>query len=231
MSNARLRSLKDLFEYMGKIMKIIPESGYYNSNKFARILLESIQEITGKNGVNTVLNYANLSSLVDNFPPDNLDRTFDFAHFSMINQALEEIYGNRGGRGLALRVGRNTFDDVLKDYGALAGVGDIAFRVLPVQRKIFSGLQAMAKIFSEKSDQLSTVEETNDNYIYTIGRCPVCWGRKEKEKPVCFYIVGLLQEGLQWVSGGKEFRINESKCIALGDDVCEFVIFKQPHGK
>ncbi len=209
-------------------MNIIPESGYYNSNKFARILLESIQEITGENGVNTVLNFANLSSLVGNFPPDNLDRAFDFTHFSMINQALEEIYGNRGGRGLALRVGRITFDDVLKDYGALAGVGDLAFRVLPLHMKISIGLQAMAKIFSEKSDQISTVEEVDDIYIYTIERCPVCWGRKEEENPVCFYIIGLLQESLHWVSGGKEFRINESKCIALGDDVCEFVIFKQP---
>ena len=209
-------------------MNIIPESGYYNSNKFARILLESIQEITGENGVNTVLNFANLSSLVGNFPPDNLDRAFDFTHFSMINQALEEIYGNRGGRGLALRVGRITFDDVLKDYGALAGVGDLAFRVLPLHMKISIGLQAMAKIFSEKSDQISTVEEVDDIYIYTIERCPVCWGRKEEENPVCFYIIGLLQESLHWVSGGKEFRINESKFIALGDDVCEFVIFKQP---
>jgi hypothetical protein len=105
-------------------MKIIPESGYYNSNKFARIFIESIKEITGKNGVNTILNFANLSSLVDNYPPDNLDRAFDFAHFSMINQALEEIYGTRGGRGLALRVGRTTFDDVLKDYGGIKGRQD-----------------------------------------------------------------------------------------------------------
>ena len=45
-------------------MKIMPESGYYNSNKFARILIESVKEIAGKNGVNAVLNYANLSSLI-----------------------------------------------------------------------------------------------------------------------------------------------------------------------
>ena len=209
-------------------MKIIPESGYYNSNKFARILIESIKEITGKNGVNAVLNYSNLSSLVDNYPPDNLDRAFDFAHFSMIIQALEEIYGKRGGRGLALRVGRTTFDDVLKDYGALAGVGDLTFRVLPIQMKITIGLQAMAKIFSEKSDQISSVEELDDSYLYTIEQCPVCWGREKEEYPVCFYMVGLLQEGLNWVSGGKEFRINESKCVASGDDICEFTIYKQP---
>lgn len=209
-------------------MKIIPESGYYNSNKFARILIESIMEITGKNGVNAVLNYSNLSSLVNNFPPDNLDRAFDFAHFSMIIQALEEIYGRRGGRGLALRIGRTTFDDVLKDYGALAGVSDLAFRVLPIQMKIPIGLQAMAKIFSEKSDQISTVEELDDSYVYTIEQCPICWGREEEDHPICFYMVGLLQEGLNWISGGKDFRINETKCIAIGDDICEFIIYKQP---
>jgi predicted hydrocarbon binding protein len=209
-------------------MEHIPESGYYNSNKFARIFLESIKEIAGGNGLNTILNYSHLPALVNNLPPDDLERAFDFAHFAMINQALEEIYGIRGGRGLALRIGRTTFDDVLKDYGALAGVGDPEFKVLPLRTKINLGLKAMAKIFSEKSDQISSVRETEDSYIYTVERCPVCWGRVADSHPVCFYIVGLLQEGLNWVSGGKEFNVSESMCIALGNDVCEFVIQKQP---
>lgn len=208
----------------------IPESGYYNSNKFARIFLEALKEIMGENGLNAVLNYAKLSSLVENYPPDNLDLAFDFAHFSMINIALEEMYGKRGGRGLALRAGRTTFDDVLKDYGALAGVGDLAFRVLPIQTKVKIGLQAMARIFSEKSDQISTIKEDNDRYHYLIGRCPVCWGRSGQEDPVCFYMVGLIQEGLKWVSGGKEFRVNEARCSAVGDEYCDFVILKTPLG-
>ena len=209
-------------------MKIIPESGYYNSNRFVRIFLESMKEIVGVNGVNTILNYANLSSLIDNFPPDNLDRAFDFAHFSMINQALEEIYGIRGGRGLALRVGRIMFDDVLKEYGAHAGVSDPAFKVLPLQTKIWNGLKAMAQVFSEKSDQVSAVENLDDVYLYKIMKCPICWGRTEQDHPVCYCMVGLLQEGLNWVSGGKEFKIKETKCIASGNDACEFEIHKEP---
>lgn len=209
-------------------MKNIPESGYYNSNKFARIYIEALKEIMGQNGLNAVLNYAGLSSLVDNYPPDNMDKAFDFAHFSMINVAMEEMYGNRGGRGLGLRAGRTTFDDFLKDYGAMAGVGDLAFRVLPLQNKVKIGLQAMAKIFTESSDQIVTVEETGETYRYQIERCPVCWGRENEGNPVCFYMVGLIQEGLKWVSGGKEFRVNEAKCSAVGDELCEFVIYKTP---
>ena len=206
------------------------KSGYYYANKFALIILEALEEIMGKNGLNAILNLANLSDLIDNYPPDNLSKEFDFADVSAINQALEEMYGPRGGRGLALRAGRATFDDALRNFGALAGAGDLAFKVLPLQAKLRIGLPAMARIFSQVSDQHSTVEEVDDNFIYTIHRCPICWDRSALDKPVCFIAVGLLQEALKWVSGGSEFRVNESKCVAVGDEVCEFVILKTPIG-
>jgi predicted hydrocarbon binding protein len=209
-------------------MKSIPKSGYFNSNKFARIYLESLREIIGYNGLMAILNYAHLTSLAETLPPDNLARAFDFSDFSLINQALEEIYGVRGGRGLALRVGRTTFEDVLKDYGSLAGVENLDFRLLPMQKKIRFGLNAMAQIFSEKSDQITTLEEKDDHFLYQVKRCPVCWGRTSVDHAICYYLVGLLKEGLYWVSGGKEFNIKETSCIARGDEVCEFCVVKEP---
>ncbi len=211
-------------------MESIPKSGYYYPNKFALIMLKALEDVMGKNGLNAILNLAKLSELIDNLPPDNLNKEFDFSDISAINQALEEMYGPRGGRGLALRAGRATFSDSLRNFGALAGVGDLAFKVLPLQAKLRIGAPAMAKIFSQMSDQISTVEERESEIIYTIHRCPVCWGRKNVDKPVCFVATGLLHEGLKWVSGGNEFRVNESKCIATGDEVCEFVIQKTPIG-
>jgi predicted hydrocarbon binding protein len=209
-------------------MDPIPKSGLYYANKFARIALDALEDVMVKNGLNAILNLAHLSQVINNFPPDNLNREFDFADFSALNLALEELYGPRGGRSLALRAGRATFDDALRNFGTLAGAGDLAFKVLPLHAKMRHGLPAMAKIFSQVSDQHSTVREEDDSFIYTIHQCPVCWGRPKTDKPVCFIAVGLLQEALRWVSGGSEFRVNESKCVALGDDVCEFTIYKTP---
>lgn len=208
-------------------MEPIPKSGLYYPNKIARIALNAIEDVMGKNGLNAILHLANLSHLIDNFPPDNLERQFDFADFSAISGALEEMYGPRGGRGLALRAGRQTFSEGLRNFGALAGAGDLAFKVLPLTAKLHIGIPAMAKIFSTTSDQLSTVAEQEDSYIYTIHRCPVCWGRKV-DKPDCFMAVGLLQEGLKWVSGGREFRVVQTTCHATGDEACDFQIFKEP---
>jgi len=209
-------------------MEPIPKSGYFYSNKFALIMLDALEEVMGKNGLNAILNLAHLPHIIDNYPPSNLAKEFDFSDVSAINQALEEMYGPRGGRGLALRAGRATFDDALKNFGALAGAGDLAFKILPLQVKMKIGLPAMAKIFTQVSDQHSTVEERDQEFIYTIHRCPVCWCRMDADRPVCFIATGLLQASLKWVSGGNEFRVNESKCVAIGDDVCEFVIEKTP---
>jgi predicted hydrocarbon binding protein len=209
-------------------MEPIPKSGFYYANKFVLITIQALEEVMGKNGVNAVLNLAHLPQLIDNYPPDNLEREFDFADFTAINQALEEMYGPRGGRGLALRAGRAAFAESLRNFGALAGVGDLAFKVLPLQVKLRIGLPAMARIFSQITDQYSTVEERDTDFIYTIHRCPQCWGRSGLDKPVCFIGAGLLHESLKWVSGGNEFRVNESKCMAMGDHVCEYTIQKTP---
>jgi predicted hydrocarbon binding protein len=210
------------------IKEPITKSGYYYPNRFALITINALEEVMGKNGLNAILNLAQLPHMIENRPPGNLAREFDFAEFSSINLALEDMYGPRGGRGLALRAGRATFAEGLRNFGALAGVGDLAFKVLPLPVKLRIGIPSMGKVFSQISDQYTTVEEVDDDYVYTIHRCPVCWGRTGSDKPVCYIATGLLQEGLKWVSGGREFKVNESKCIAMGDEFCEFIIKKKP---
>jgi predicted hydrocarbon binding protein len=199
----------------------------YYPNRIARIYLQAMEEVMGKNGLNAILNLANLKNLIDNYPPENLEREFDFADYSALNGALEEMYGARGGRGLAQRAGRASFAQGLRNFGALAGAGDLAFKVLPLGAKLKLGIPAMAKVFSTVSDQKSTVEETDDEYLYKMKPCPVCHGRKS-EKPMCYAGLGLLQEGLKWVSGGHEFKVYERECIACGDDACVLVVPKQP---
>jgi hypothetical protein len=144
-------------------------------------------------------------------------------------QALEEMYGPRGGRGLALRAGRAGFARGLQGFGPLIGASDLAFKVLPLNTKLKMGMPMMAAVFNQFSDQVSHVEDKDDHILYYIDRCPVCWGRKT-DKAVCFAAAGLLQESLRWLSGGREFRVDETTCIAMGDTSCTFHIYKEPVG-
>jgi hypothetical protein len=209
------------------VRDLVPESGYYYPNRMARILLDSMEEVMGRNGLNALLNLTEMRHLIESPPPDNLERGFDFAYISNLNKGLDEIYGPRGGRGLALRGGRAMFSQGLRQFGALAGVGDLAFKVLPLSTKLKIGVPAVARIFTQFSDQTSRVEDMDDHFLYYIDRCSMCWGR-ETDRPICFIAVGILQEALRWVSGGLEFRVEEIECIAMGATSCVFKIDKEP---
>jgi len=207
----------------------IEPSGYYYTNMIVRFTIEAMEEIMGKNGLNAILNLAGLSHLIDNYPPANLKKEFEFADFSALMGALEEMYGPRGGRGLQLRAGRVGFTRGGRKMGAMVGVGDLAFKVLPLGAKLKAGLPAMAMVFSQFSDQKSTVEDRGEYYAYIMNPCPVCWGRTA-DHPICFAGKGLLEEGLHWVSGGRKFRVEEIECIAMGDAACTYAIYKEPIG-
>ena len=209
-------------------MKPIPKSGFYNTNNYERIALLSFEDVLGKGGLNVLLNLAALSNLIDNYPPANMERGFDFADHTAILVALEELYGPRGGRGLAVRVGRSIFKGMPDIFGTKAGITDLAAKELPLQEKMGIGLTSAAKTFSEVSDQLTTLQEVEDSFIWTIHHCPSCWSRQGADKPVCFVTVGFLQASLKWLSNGHEFNIAETKCCAVGDTICDFVIQKEP---
>lgn len=204
------------------------KSGLYYPNLMVRIYLQALEEVMGKNGINALLNLAKLPELIDNYPPPNLNKEFDFADFSALGQGIIDMYGPRGGRGLALRAGRAAFADGLSKFGATAGAADLAFKVLPAGVKLKVGLKSMAETFTKFSDQKTTVEEMSDYFSYVIhANCPICWGRTS-DKPVCYGAIGILQEGLRWVSGGKDYRVEAVKCIACGDPDGEFHIYKEP---
>lgn len=200
---------------------------YFYPNKMGRIVLTAMEEIMGRHGVNAILNFAQLENIVNSYPPNNLELGFPFTDFSKIQQALEEIYGVRGGRGLAMRAGRETWKLALKEFVPVLGIGDLAIRTLPLGIKLKIGLDVFAQTFNKFSDQRVRLGEDHRGYLWIIERCPICWGRSSAQ-PCCHLAVGLLEQALDWVSKGRRFRVEETSCVAAGDDVCLITISKKP---
>lgn len=207
----------------------LEKSGLYYPNKMGRIFLDALEDVMGKNGLHAILRLAQLPELIDNPPPDNLEKGFDFAYISAILEALDQMYGPRGGRGLAQRAGRALFASGLRNFGALAGAGDLAFKVLPLEAKLKIGVPAVAKIFNTFSDQVSRAEDEGDYFLYTLERCSMCYHR-QSDKPTCHVAVGILQEALRWVSGGQEFKVEIETCMATGAEMGRLRIYKDPIG-
>lgn len=199
---------------------------YYYPKQLGRIILISMEEVIGRIGVNAVLNQANLSHLIDNYPEETSAQPFTFEEMCGILKALEDIYGPRGGRGLALRTGRLCFKHGLREFGPSMGFSDLAFRLLPMEVKLRTCVDVFAGIYNQYTDQKVLVDEDNEYYYWKIERCPLCWQR-HTDAPICHLMVGLMQEAMYWVSVGKFYTVEETECIAKGDLSCTVSIGKK----
>lgn len=200
---------------------------FYYPNRMGRILLESMEEVIGRTGLHAMLNLAGQSHLIDNQPAPDSQPAFSFKVISGLLTQLEHTYGPRSGRGLAIRIGRTTFKYGMREFGTQMGLTETAFRLLPSGAKIRAGGQALADLFNKETDQRVSLQEQDGKLLWVIERCPLCWGRHADEA-VCHLAVGLLQESLYWLSGGKMFHVEETLCIAKGDPTCTIEIDKTP---
>jgi predicted hydrocarbon binding protein len=191
-------------------------------NKLGRLYLTSLEEALRHSGYVALLNWVDLADLAGNPPPDNWAKEFDYARLARLDNGLTELYGPRGGQ-LATRAGQRFFERGLKELGLLVGVSDLALRAFPVQTKLKLGLTAVARLFTQSSDQNTWLEEQTLYFTYHVQDCPLCWQREARE-PICHFMTGMLQEAARWFSSGQNFRVRQISCQAMGQEACVFQI-------
>lgn len=191
-----------------------------------RVLLQAADESLSKSGINALLNITGLSHYQHGFPPNNLDRRFPFEDVSALMQGIDMMFGPRGGRAYALRIGRSAFKYGLNEFGPVMGIADLTVRLLPWSIKLEQGASSFANLFNQFTDQIVRIENTEEALFWHIERCPLCWGRHVTE-PRCFVAAGLLEESLRWLSGGRHYTVEQISCCAMGEARCSFAIHKK----
>jgi predicted hydrocarbon binding protein len=204
----------------------VPPSGYYYPNKIGRIYIDTLEQILGAQAMPDFLRDCGLERYHDARPPENLNRNFDFADFSMLAAGLEQAQAEgRVKAGTTTQAGRLCYAQGLKAFGSVTfNHFIVGFQMLPLKLKVKLGLLAMTTIFTTLSDQRTEVVEHEDHYDYIIHTCPMCWGR-HADKPICDGAVGLLEEGLYRVTELR-FTVTETQCHARGDETCTLCIDK-----
>lgn len=209
----------------------LPLSGLNYPNRIARITLTSIEQVVGKETMQAMLKHAALDHYIDALPPDNMERAFDFADFSVMCAEVDaldcEVPYKSGKTTRAEEAARLCYRIGLREFGTVAGFSQISlgFQVLPEDVRVKVGLIGMATVFTTLSDQFSEVADYPDHYEYIIHQCPICWGR-HSNVPCCTMAVAMLEEGLFWLTK-RHFKVYETECKAMGADRCVIRIEKQ----
>lgn len=204
-----------------------PPPQFFYPNKMGRIILHATQEMATSEEYLAILTAAGLQRYATHPPSGDLDLEFPFEDVSNLQAAVESIYGVEQGREFNRKVGRACLNGGLSEFNPLVGIADLPVRMLPMGMKLHVGFDMLAMVFNRFTNQVVTLGEDDKNYKWVIERCPVCWGR-QTDAPCCHLAVGILQAGLSWAIGGKEFVVTETDCIAKGDDACVIEINKRP---
>ena len=196
-------------------------------NRMGRIILTITQGLTSAEDYSRLLELAGLSEYVAHLPNADLERGFSFAAVSALQQAAETLYGVEAGRAFNLKVGQGCLQGGLSEFNPLLGIADLPTRILPLGLKLHVGFDMFAMVFNRFTDQVVTLSENDKSYQWIIERCPVCWDR-HSDGPCCHLAVGILQSGLHWASGGRDFQVTETACVAMGAEACVIDIPKRP---
>ncbi len=197
-------------------------------NRWPRIILETTEDIVGKNAVNALLNMAGLNQYINNYPPDNMKKEFPFEDVGKLQEAYWDMYGPRGARAFAIRAGTKTLNDGIERFGKVALAARAAMKIGSIERRMSIGLEFFAKFFNAVSDQKVSVEEDDGHWYWKIQVCPMCTGRTT-ETPVCHLAVGVLNGAFQnFVNKSARYRITPTHCQAMGHEEGIISIDKEP---
>jgi predicted hydrocarbon binding protein len=190
-----------------------------------QILRRAMEDVLGEERADSALEMA--GPLMDNGNRTDGHETFSSPSLSRLSESLEQIYGPQGGRGMSLRIGRACVQYGLREFGSTLGLTTTAFRLLPLPVKLRTASGVLADMFNKRGDQKIRVEQQDGKLLWHIEHCLVCRER-HTDKPACHLAVGLAQEALHWLSGGKIFVVEEIACVAQGDPTCTLQIDETP---
>ena len=196
-------------------------------NQLFYLALITADEIIGKNGLKSVLKYAKLDKFIDNFPPDNIELEHSSTDFSRLLTGFIEVLGEKGARPLLFRGGMRAFEIMLEQFPSLMDINGIE----PTERtpdRLFDEFKRIYGIIVDASNNLYgeiyKYYDCEEGVTLDISPCFWCSGLNT-QSPICHAQKGFQLGVARWIIG-QDVKIEETLCMAKGDDVCRFVIHR-----
>lgn len=198
------------------------------SNDVGRLFLSGLNEIIGKE---------DLQGMLGSGPQPGSKEISDFKKTDVKNQStidlgkIQEVLAKKLSstelRGLLLRCGRASCKFFVKQYGPEMQVTSIEYRLLPSKKRLMRGLKAAAGLWGDLFERNVSVTDEGDQWLWQENRSQ---HGVQNERPVgdSYFTMGLLQEYLSWLSGGKTFCVKLKEGTSSRTDGCSLHITKQP---
>jgi predicted hydrocarbon binding protein len=192
-------------------------------NSLLYLVLTTLEDLMGKNGLTSILNITGLLKFRDAYPPNNDKQESLASEISQLISGVIDLVGKDGAKALLRKAGQQGFLLALEESPELLGVLGIELKKMASDReRIGAVLGALTfetnSTFEEGHQSLEVVE---DGFKVHINNCEWCLTLDGYSYPICFAEVGLEEEMIQWATG-KRYPVEEIACRAAGAKQCVF---------
>ena len=182
---------------------------------------DGLRAQVGADALKAVFEKANLpTDWVNPAHMPGLDNVSAAQAYSQLQGTMRTYYG-RGARGILFRIGGVMWEQVLNDAPFVIKAQSKLVRTLPAAMRFKPALEVLAKILSARAGDM-TVHILDLDWLFVDRISPTALGYREAA-PICFVTQGLIRECLFWATG-REFDIEETSCLAIGEKECKFKI-------
>jgi predicted hydrocarbon binding protein len=176
-----------------------------------RILMDATEEVIGINGLKALLNYAMMSSLIENRPGYGYEKTFTDIEFSRIIVSFYELLGVPGAKAIFRMIGK-----AIAKHARDLGFFD-SFKELPPRDRLFKSIE----LYTIASGRGKVTIE-GDTIVFDNDACTTCFNLKS-DVPICTIISGFINELAAWAGLAGVMAV-EKKCKAMGDATCLYEV-------
>jgi len=193
-----------------------------------RCCIDSIDDILGTNGKNSVLQYAGLAEMIET-PPNYDMETHVQPNEKVTNffRALRVIMGDKGYNLLMFRAGVETIKTVVSHFKPFQ---DLVAMDMDINEKVRMGYFGYVSGSGDDPEETIEFHLDENKVIMHFPHCNECEEMiKDKEqisgieKPACAYVRGLVH-GVAQVLGNLKVESTEDTCRVLGGDECRFIV-------
>jgi hypothetical protein len=194
-----------------------------------RSSIETIADIIGTNGKNSILRYAGIESLIDDPPAYNLEAIVTpNSIVTRFFKAVRDIMGNKGYDMIMFRAGVDTIRIAVEHVPEFQ-----ALLAMDIDPKEKLRLAYFGYVTSTKDDPDTTIEFhlEEDFVIGHFPECNECWdivaegtGLSAFKAPSCGFVRGLMHGVAAILKEVKDVTTKEETCRLTGGDECRFRI-------
>jgi len=196
-------------------------------NQFLFLAFVTVQEILGKNGLNTILNYTKLPDYIDNYPPNTLDQDHPFSDFTRFVSGMVEVLGERGARSIMMQAGLKGFANMLADMRGLFDLEGVRVAQGSADKLFAEYVRIQTMMVPAGRGRVGDNHKdytTDEGWCLELSPCYWCQDLKT-ESPICYAEIGFELGTARWIMGD-DAVVEETHCIARGDPMCRFITYR-----